>query len=52
MVPLTVSLLVLLPLTGGGWLGLAFGYGVLPMHAQAVSSTAPSTPSGSPASAR
>ena len=38
VVPLTVSLLVLLPLTGGGWLGLAFGAGALPMGGEAVRS--------------
>ena len=38
MVPLALSLLVVLPLTGGGWLGLELGAGLLPMLAEVVRS--------------
>jgi membrane protein DedA with SNARE-associated domain len=38
--PLAVSLLVLLPLTGAGWLGLSLGAGLLPMLGEALRSLA------------
>lgn len=36
--PLALSLLVLLPLTGAGWLGLALGAGLLPLAGETVRS--------------
>lgn len=36
--PLALSLLVFLPLTGGGWLGLELGAGLLPMFGETVRS--------------
>jgi membrane protein DedA with SNARE-associated domain len=36
--PLALSLLVVLPFTGGGWLGLGLGAGLLPMFAEIVRS--------------
>jgi hypothetical protein len=38
MVPLAISLVAILPLTGGGWLGLELGAGLLPLVAEIVRS--------------